>query len=140
GAATTLRLLLPLVQDGAQVRAARALLRDCLAEAGWSAAPPLGAMIETPAAAERAEEIAAEADFLSIGTNDLVQYALGLDRAGPLATARAAADPAVLRLVARVVAAARLRGIPVEVCGEAAGEPPLAALLVGLGVDELSVA
>jgi phosphoenolpyruvate-protein kinase (PTS system EI component) len=97
-------------------------------------------MIETPAAAARAQEIAAEADFLSIGTNDLVQYTLGLDRELPLASAQAAADPAVLALVEDVVEAAHARGISVEVCGEAAGEPPLVALLVGLGVDELSVA
>jgi multiphosphoryl transfer protein len=132
GARTQLRVLLPMVDDAAQLRRVRALLGD--------AKPVLGAMIETPHAAARATEIALEADFLSIGTNDLVQYTLGLDRELPLATARAAADPAVLAHISATVAAARRAGIPIEVCGEAAAEPPVAALLVGLGVDELSVA
>jgi phosphoenolpyruvate-protein kinase (PTS system EI component) len=132
GAQTQLRVLLPMVEDAAQVRRVRALLND--------ATIAVGAMIETPVAAMRATEIAREADFLSIGTNDLVQYTLGLDRELPLATARAAADPAVLSHISATVAAARLAGILVEVCGEAAAEPPVTALLVGLGVDELSVA
>jgi phosphoenolpyruvate-protein kinase (PTS system EI component) len=96
-------------------------------------------MIETPAGAGRAAEIAREADFFSIGTNDLVQYTLGLDRELPLASTSTAAEPAVLRHVLAVCTAARRAGITVEVCGEAAGEPLLAAVLVGLGVSELSV-
>jgi phosphoenolpyruvate-protein kinase (PTS system EI component) len=132
GARTQLRVLLPMVEDAAQIRRVRALL--------GSATPALGAMIETPLAAARATEIALEADFLSIGTNDLVQYTLGLDRELPLATARAAADPAVLTHIAAAVAAAHRAGIPIEVCGEAAGEAPVTALLIGFGVDELSVA
>jgi phosphoenolpyruvate-protein kinase (PTS system EI component) len=96
-------------------------------------------MIETPEGAHRAAEIAREADFLSIGTNDLVQYTLGLDRELPLGSTLTAAEPAVLRHVAAVGAAARRAGVTVEVCGEAAGEPQLAALFVGLGVGELSV-
>jgi phosphoenolpyruvate-protein kinase (PTS system EI component) len=96
-------------------------------------------MIETHAAAGRAAEIAREADFLSIGTNDLVQYTLGLDRELPIASALTAAEPDVLRHVAAVAAAGRRAGRSVEVCGEAAGEPPLAALFIGLGVGELSV-
>jgi phosphoenolpyruvate-protein kinase (PTS system EI component) len=132
GARTQLRVLLPMVEDAEQLRRVRALLEG--------AEPLLGAMIETPQAAARATEIALEADFLSIGTNDLVQYTLGLDRELPLATARAAADPAVLAHISATVAAARRAGIPVEVCGEAAAEPPMAALLIGFGVDELSVA
>jgi phosphoenolpyruvate-protein kinase (PTS system EI component) len=141
GAGTQLRVLLPLVEEAAQLRRVRALLQDALEAAGWRGAPPaLGAMIETPQAAARATEIALEADFLSVGTNDLVQYTLGLDRELPLATARAAADPAVLAHISATVVAARRVGIPIEVCGEAAAEPPVAALLIGFGVDELSVA
>jgi phosphoenolpyruvate-protein kinase (PTS system EI component) len=141
GAATALRVLLPLVHDAEQLRSARELLDRALEAVRWSGQrPALGAMIETPEAAFRADEIAAEADFLSIGTNDLVQYTLGLDRELPLATVQAAADPEVLRHVAAVVAAAHARKLTVEVCGEAAGEAPLVVLLVGLGVDELSVA
>ena len=129
---TQLRLLLPLVESAEQVRTVRALLGD----------PTLavGAMIETPAAAGRAAEIAAEADFLSIGTNDLVQYTLGLDRDRPVASATTAAEPVVLRLIAQVVEAAHAVGKTVEVCGEAASEAEVAAILIGLGVDELSVA
>jgi phosphoenolpyruvate-protein phosphotransferase len=140
GAETRLRLLFPLVRDAAQLRAARALLSEALEEVGWARPRPrVGAMIETPEAAALAVEIAAEADFISIGTNDLVQYTLGLDRELPLASTLAAASPEVLRHIGTVVAAAHELGRPVEVCGEAAGEPPVAALLVGLGVDELSV-
>ena len=97
----------------------------------------IGAMIETPEAVGRAAEIAAEADFLSIGTNDLVQYALGLDRDRLVASAATAAEPIVLRLVGQVVEAAHAAGRTVEVCGEAAGEATVATLLIGLGVDEL---
>ena len=135
GSTANLRLLLPMVASAEELRTVRAVLESD--DAG--SLPQLGAMIETPEAAGRADEIAAEADFLSIGTNDLVQYTLGLDRERPLATVQAAVDPDVLRCIAQVVAAARKRGLAVEVCGEAAGDPELVALLVGLGVDELSV-
>jgi phosphoenolpyruvate-protein kinase (PTS system EI component) len=139
--AAELRILVPLVESAQQVRAVRTLLRAAAAETGWSSAlPPLGAMIETPVAARLAHEIALESDFLSIGTNDLVQYTLGLDRTQPVATARSAADPRVLRLVAATVEAANAAGVTVDVCGESASVPELAALYVGLGVDELSVA
>ncbi len=130
------RIMLPLVADAEQLRRVRALLHG-LTRTGD--APALGAMIETPEAVARATEIAAESDFLSIGTNDLVQYTLGLDRTRPLATAEGAADPAVLGGIAATVEAGHAAGRVVEVCGEAAGEPTLVALLVGLGVDELSV-
>jgi phosphoenolpyruvate-protein kinase (PTS system EI component) len=96
-------------------------------------------MLETPLAIRRAHEIALEADFLSIGTNDLVQYTLGLDRTQPLATVQSAGDPRVLRLIADAVEAAHSAGLTIEICGEAASVPDLAALFVGLGVDELSV-
>jgi phosphoenolpyruvate-protein kinase (PTS system EI component) len=136
-----LRLLLPLVESAEQLRAVRHLLRTAASDLGRpSALPPLGAMVETPLAARRAHELALEADFLSIGTNDLVQYTLGLDRAQPLATARSAADPRVLQLIADTVCAAHEAGLTVEVCGESASVPELATLYVGLGVDELSVA
>lgn len=129
---TQLRVLLPLVESAEQVRTVRTLVANPDVS--------VGAMIETPAAAGRAAEIAAEADFLSIGTNDLVQYTLGLDRERPVASAATAAEPIVLRLIAQVVDAAHAAGKTVEVCGEAAGEMAVAALLIGLGVDELSVA
>jgi phosphoenolpyruvate-protein kinase (PTS system EI component) len=137
GSAAKLRLLLPLVETGEQLRHVRSLLAE-----GVAARRPLelGAMIETPTAVRRAAEIAAEADFISIGTNDLVAATLGLRRDLPLASAATAAEPAVLEHVATVVAAAHGAGIGVEICGEAAGIPELVVLFVGVGVDELSVA
>jgi phosphoenolpyruvate-protein kinase (PTS system EI component) len=130
GAATRLRVLLPLVESGDQIRAVR----------GLAPGVKLGAMIETPTAVEQVGEIAVASDFLSIGTNDLVQYTLRLARDRPLASALTASEPEILRLVAHVVETAHKVGRTVEICGEAAGEPALAALFVGLGVDELSVA
>jgi phosphoenolpyruvate-protein kinase (PTS system EI component) len=96
----------------------------------------LGAMIETPEAAASAALLARESDFLSIGTNDLTSATLGSDR---FAGAAFAYHPAVLGIVARCVRTAKAAGIPLEVCGEAASDPLVAPLLVGLGVDELSV-
>ncbi|MDX6514919.1 MAG: multiphosphoryl transfer protein [Gaiellaceae bacterium] len=140
GRDTSLRILLPLVESERQFRTARSLLVEALHEVDWQGpTPELGAMIETPEAAGQAGAIAGVADFLSIGTNDLVQYTLGLDRELPLATAQAAADPAVLALIVRIAEAAHSANLSVEVCGEAAGELPVTVLLVGAGIDELSV-
>ncbi|WP_052888812.1 phosphoenolpyruvate--protein phosphotransferase [Thermogemmatispora carboxidivorans] len=101
---------------------------------------PLGMMVEVPSAVLLAEEFAAEVDFFSIGTNDLTQYTLAMDRLHPqLARQADALHPAVLRLIARTVEAARAAGKWVGVCGGMAGEPLGAALLVGLGVSELSM-
>ena len=139
GAKTRLRVLLPLVESADELKAAEALFMQALEAVAWSGRPPqLGAMIETPAAAGRTAEIATVADFVSIGTNDLVQYTLGLDRELPAASTLAAADPQVLARIAEIVDAAHEAGLQVEVCGEAAGEPEVAALLVGIGADELS--
>ena len=141
GAGTKLRLLLPMVETAQQLREVRELVVAAAQEVGWiGPLPAVGAMIETPNAARHALDIALEADFLSIGTNDLVQYTLGLDRELPLASARTAADPTVLALIGMVGTAGARMGLTVEVCGEAASEPPLAALLIGAGVTELSVA
>lgn len=101
---------------------------------------PIGIMIEVPSAALLADRLAAQVDFFSIGTNDLTQYALAVDRQHPeLAAMADSLHPAVLRLVERTVAGARRHGRWVGVCGGLAGEPLGAALLVGLGVDELSM-
>ncbi len=128
GAATDLRVLLPLAEHGADVERVRAML------------PPsarIGAMVETAGAAGRAGELAAAADFLSIGTNDLTHDVLGSDR---FATGSAAThDPRVLAQIAAVARAAQAAGRTLEVCGEAASDPVLVPLLVGLGVGELSV-
>jgi phosphoenolpyruvate-protein kinase (PTS system EI component) len=96
-------------------------------------------MIETPASALLAESLARVADFLSIGTNDLTQYTLAMDRGHPLLAARLdAVHPAVLRLIAHTAQAARAHGRHVAVCGGLASEPLAAPLLIGLGVQELS--
>jgi multiphosphoryl transfer protein len=128
GAGTELRVMLPLVNAPADVEAVRARLPEAIA---------LGAMIETRAAAEGARDIAAVSDFLSIGTNDLTHSALGSDRFAP--GEAVAHHPRVLELIALTVDAARDAGIPLEVCGEAASDPVVLPLLVGLGVDEVSV-
>jgi phosphoenolpyruvate-protein kinase (PTS system EI component) len=96
-------------------------------------------MVETPAAALIAEGLAEEADFLSIGSNDLAQYTLAMDRTNPLLAARIdALHPAVLRLIAMTAEAGRKAGKPVSLCGSLASEPAGALLLVGFGLRELS--
>ena len=135
------RILIPMVSEADEVDAVREIARaarDDIVPGGPD--PLIGAMIEIPAAALNASAIARRCDFLSVGTNDLIQYTLATDRQDPAAAARAVAyHPAVLRLIARAVTAAHSAGIPVDVCGEAAGDPETLPLLVGLGVDELSV-
>ena len=133
------RILLPMVNDAAEVAAVRALIRDIASTVQGDAEIPVGIMVETPAAAVEAASLAAHADFFSIGTNDLTQYVLAIDRAHPtLAGALDALHPAVLWLIERVASAARAAGRPVAVCGGLASEPAAAPLLVGLGVGELS--
>ncbi|HRJ60889.1 MAG TPA: phosphoenolpyruvate--protein phosphotransferase, partial [Azospirillaceae bacterium] len=103
-------------------------------------APPLGAMIEIPGAALAADSLAQACDFFAIGTNDLTQYTLAIDRADDqVARLYDPLHPAVLRLIHFTVGAARRAGIPVSVCGEIAGDPRYTPLLLGLGVRELSM-
>jgi len=133
------RILLPMITDTAEVAAVRAVLDEIRAARGVTRAVEVGVMIETPASAVLADQLAAVADFLSIGTNDLTQYTLAMDRGhAQLAPRLDALHPAVLRLIERAAAAAASRGRPVAVCGGLASEPLAAALLVGLGVRELS--
>jgi phosphoenolpyruvate-protein phosphotransferase len=145
GAGRNLKLMFPMVATVAEVRAARALLEECRAELLAQGQPlaenmEVGIMIEIPAAALMADRLAAEVDFFSIGTNDLTQYALAADRTNaqvaPLATGF---QPAVLRLVRDVIAAAHAQGKWVGLCGELAGEPLALPILLGLGLDEFSM-
>jgi phosphoenolpyruvate-protein kinase (PTS system EI component) len=131
------RILLPMVDTPQQLAESRALIEHSARSLGIERIPPLGSMIETVAAAHSAGEIARNSDFVSVGTNDLTAATLGTDRfAG--ATVRAY-HPRVLRSIARSVNAAHEAGITIEVCGEAASDPMMLPLLVGLGADELSV-
>jgi phosphocarrier protein FPr/phosphocarrier protein len=137
--AANLRILLPMITDLAEIRSVRGTLDALCAELGRSR-PPLGAMIETPAAAMLADAISAEVDFLSIGTNDLAQYTLAMDRGHAELAARIdGLHPAVLRLIAATTSGAARHGRPVAVCGGLASDAQAVPLLIGLGVTELSV-
>jgi len=140
------RIMLPLVVSVDEVRQARFLLEESareLAARGIAhrADIPLGVMIETPAAVLTADALAAEVAFFSIGTNDLVQYTLAVDRGNAsLASRFTPLHPAVLRLIRRTVRVGADHGLDVSVCGEMASEPIMAFALIGLGVRTLSVA
>src|SRR5213075_1571637 len=129
------RILLPMITDDSEMLRVREIADDVARELDV-AAPPLGAMIETPASALGAARLAAVADFLSIGTNDLAQYTLAMDRGdSALATQLDALHPAVLRLIRISASAARDAGRPIAVCGGLASDPLAAPLLVGLGIE-----
>ncbi|HEY4460014.1 MAG TPA: aldolase/citrate lyase family protein [Pseudonocardiaceae bacterium] len=138
GAAADLRIMIPMVATAEELRACRNLLTAAATEARV-AVPPLGAMIELPEAVADIESIAAEADFLSIGSNDLTCQILHLDRRDPTATPAMTAHPSVLRAISKVVTSAHRHRLPVSVCGDAAAHPQAMPLLVGLGCDILSV-
>jgi phosphoenolpyruvate-protein phosphotransferase (PTS system enzyme I) len=139
------RIMLPLIVTLDEVLAARALLAEAAAELDARNVPykhdlPLGIMMETPAAAVAADTLAGDVAFFSIGTNDLVQYTLAVDRGNANMVSRfTPLHPAVLRLVQRVVDVGRDYGLPVSVCGEMASQPLMAFALLGLGLRELSV-
>ncbi len=134
------RILLPMVNEVAELRSVRTMLHECARELGLSTLPALGVMIETPAAAVLADQLAREADFLSIGSNDLSQYVLAMDRAHPELAARLdGLHPAVLRLIAGVVDAGQRAGRSVSICGGLGSDLGAIPVLVGLGIRELSV-
>jgi len=127
------KVMLPMVSSVGELRAVRERLN------ALRGGITLGVMVETPAAALLADAFAAEADFLSIGSNDLAQYTLAMDRTNPLlAAAIDALHPAVLRLIAMTVEAGRKAGKPVSLCGSLASEPIGALVLMGLGIRDLS--
>jgi len=134
-----LRIMVPMVVDLAEFRMVRALFAEVLRELGLAVDIPLGIMIETPAAAMLSDQLAAEADFLSIGTNDLSQYVLAMDRGNAALASRVdACHPAVLRMIAQTARGAARHQRWLGVCGSLASEPDAAPLLVGLGCRELS--
>ncbi|MFC7248007.1 putative PEP-binding protein [Catellatospora aurea] len=134
-----LRVMIPMVVSVAQLARCRELLGAAAAERGVPA-PPLGAMIELPEAVESVDELAAAADFLSIGSNDLTAALLGLDRRDPALTPGRIAEPVVLAAVTAVVRAGRRHDRDVSVCGDAAGDPALVPLLLSTGCRTLSAA
>ncbi len=134
-----LRIMFPMVSDIAEIRQTRAILDELRAELD---APPVsfGIMVEVPAAALMADVLAPEIDFFSIGTNDLTQYTLAMDRGNAaLAAKHDGLHPAVLRLIAQTIDAAHKFGKRADICGELGSDAAAIPILLGLGMDELSV-
>ncbi|MFA6123505.1 phosphoenolpyruvate--protein phosphotransferase [Sphingomonas sp.] len=135
------KIMLPMVAQIEELRRVRALLDRLCAELGITTVVQLGIMVETPAAAITADLLAREADFLSIGTNDLTQYTLAMDRANPaVASALDGLHPAVLRLIGETCRGGAAHGRWTGVCGGLASDPLAVPILLGLGVTELSTA
>ncbi|HKQ67740.1 MAG TPA: phosphoenolpyruvate--protein phosphotransferase, partial [Polyangiaceae bacterium] len=138
-----LRILVPMLSSLDDVLRIKSMIASAIAELSGDLVqrrPAIGGMIEVPAAVELAADLAAELDFLSIGTNDLIQYTLVVDREDSRMTSpKDAYHPAILRMLRRTVDAVHAAGRPVSVCGEMAARPDLAAFLVAIGVDALSV-
>lgn len=139
-----LKVMFPMVADVSEVRAAKEVLEECRGELEGEGVGigqvEVGVMVETPAAAVCADDLAREVAFFSVGTNDLIQYTLAADRGNErLRHLQSADHPAVLKLIGMACEAAREAGIWVGVCGEAAGEPEMIPRLVELGVTELSM-
>ncbi len=145
GAGRSVQIMFPMVSSVDEIVRARARVDEIVAELDAAGVPrstdiEIGVMIEVPAAAVMADVLVQHVDFFSIGTNDLTQYTLAVDRTNPAVAYMAdALHPAVLRLIRAVVEPAHVAGKWVGVCGELAGDPVAAPILVGLGVDELSM-
>lgn len=139
------RLMYPMISGSEELARANAVLEECRAELRARKIPfdekmPVGTMIEIPSAAYTVDLLAAQTDFLSIGTNDLIQYMLAIDRVNDrIAHLYEPTHPAVVRILKHIVDEAHRKKLKVSVCGEMAGDPVMAPLLIGLGVDELSM-
>jgi phosphoenolpyruvate-protein phosphotransferase (PTS system enzyme I) len=141
----SVQIMIPMLASVSELTAVRDLLNDAIEQVDAKGQPraetiPLGAMIEVPAAAIMANEFAVIAEFMSIGTNDLIQYALAVDRTSrELAALASPFDPAILRLIRQVVEAGQNRARPVSVCGAMASDPLAVVLLLGMGIRQLSM-
>ncbi len=139
------RIMFPLVSTLLELRQAKMILQDVMEDLEEEGVPfkrdvPLGMMVEVPAAALMAEEFAREVDFFSIGTNDLIQYTLAVDRSNPgVANLYSSGDPSILRLIRRVITAGKKHNIPVTICGQMSSDPKYIPLLIGMGLRRLSV-
>lgn len=140
-----IRIMFPLVTTLLELRRARMILADVIEDLEdenieFRKDIPVGMMVETPAAALQSHNFAREVDFFSIGTNDLIQYTLAVDRAEPsVASLYRAGDPSILQLIRMVVDAGQAEGIPVTVCGQMSSDPKFVPLLLGLGIRNVSV-
>jgi phosphotransferase system enzyme I (PtsI) len=138
------RVMFPLVSSLLEFRQAKMILMDVMEDLEEEGIPfqrniPVGMMVEVPSAVILANEFAAEVDFFSIGTNDLIQYTLACDRSDPtVANLYRSGDPSILRLIQMVVQAGKTHGKPVTVCGQMSSEPRFIPLLIGLGLKSLS--
>jgi phosphoenolpyruvate-protein kinase (PTS system EI component) len=134
------RVLLPMVIDANDFLLAKQRIAELAGYLNISSLPKIGAMIETPSAIFQSDNIAAEADFLSIGTNDLAQFTLAADRqSSAMSDSYFALHPAVLKAIQVVLDAASAHDREVCICGEVAGDPASACILVGLGIRNLSM-
>ncbi|QDT67014.1 phosphoenolpyruvate--protein phosphotransferase [Calycomorphotria hydatis] len=140
-----LRIMFPLISTLMEFRKAKMIVSDVMEDLEEAGLPfrrdiPVGMMVETPSAALLADEFAREVDFFSIGTNDLIQYTLAVDRSETLVSSLySSADPSVLRLVRNVIRAGNEANIPVTICGQMSSDPKFIPLLIGLGLRQVSV-